>query len=70
MSAERSRRELELGRYWRVMQEGGVIISGAEYRDELEIMAMYTDWPAMKAAVARNASRFDRPARLKTVVNR
>lgn len=55
-----SRRELELRQYWLVMQEGVAQATVSQYRDGLDALAHYSDWPRLKAACSRSAARFER----------
>lgn len=51
--------ELQLIHYWRVMQAGVTVTTISDYKDELDLLSLMTDWPALRATCQKSSVRFD-----------
>lgn len=49
----------ELEHYWKLMNASPTVMSRAEFRDELEVLAMFTESEALRRMCEKNLGRFD-----------
>jgi hypothetical protein len=54
-----STRAADAAFYWRLMSEGVDLMPAAEFRDELEVLALHTASPVLTMLCDRNRRRFD-----------
>jgi hypothetical protein len=66
---KKNRRESEVRLYWRTMQDGIANVTLADYQDELDTLARFTDSPVLREMCRKSIHRFDHLGSFAKVAN-